>query len=193
MIAIMSGVLGILFDGASTVQPGPFQVLFLTGDPVVSVHLVLSGRVALLRRAANGATLRLQEAGPGEVLAEAAAWSPRYHCDAEALEPATLAALPVALFRARLAESPALAEAWTRYLAHAVQAARFRAGLMSLRGVADRLDAWLAEGHELPPLGRIQTLAADLGVTREALYRELSRRRNMVDRFGEKNFKTLKI
>lgn len=182
MIAIMSDAVQLLFDGASSMQLNRGQALFLTGDAVTSLHLVLTGRVALLRRAADGATLRLQSAGAGDVLAEASVWSTHYHCDAEALEPATLAALPVARFRDRLSSDPALAEAWARHLARAVQAARFRAGLLSLRGVADRLDAWLGEGHALPQPGRMQALATDLGVTREALYRELSRRRNKVDR-----------
>lgn len=83
----------------------------LPAPAVTSVHLVLSGRVALLRRATDGATLRLQSAGPDDVLAEASVWSTHYHCDAEALEPATLAALPVARFREGLTSDPALAEA----------------------------------------------------------------------------------
>ncbi len=182
MIAIMSDAFKLLFDGVHSMQLDPGQALFRIGDAVTSVHLVLAGRVALLRRATDGATLRLQSAGSGDVLAEASVWSTRYHCDAEALEPATLAALPVARFRERLASDPALAEAWARHLARAVQAARFQAGLLSLRGVADRLDAWQGEGHELPQPGRMQALATDLGVTREALYRELSRRRDKVDR-----------
>ena len=45
------------------------------------------------------------------------------------------------------------------------------------RVLADRLDAWLAEGHAFPERGRQQELAAELGVTREALYREMARRR----------------
>ncbi|WP_284165867.1 hypothetical protein [Frigidibacter sp. SD6-1] len=61
-----------------------------------------------------------------------------------------------------------------------MQSARFRSGLLALRCVTERLDAWLAEGHDLPPHGQLQDLAADLGVTREALYRELSRRRKRV-------------
>lgn len=181
MIAIMPDLLLPLFDGARLIRLDPGQVLFLTGDPVASVHLVQAGKVALLRRSAQGAPLRLQEAGPGDVLAEASVWSARYHCDAEALGPATLAALPVARFRERLAGDPRLAEVWARHLARAVQAARFRAGILALRGVADRLDAWLAEGHDLPQHGQLQDLAADLSVTREALYRELARRRKLVD------------
>ncbi len=43
--------------------------------------------------------------------------------------------------------------------------------------VADRLDAWLCEGHLLPNKGRWQDVASELGVSREALYRELARRR----------------
>jgi CRP-like cAMP-binding protein len=181
MIAIMFDALLPLFDGARRVRLDPGQVLFLTGDPVGSVNLVQSGKVALLRRSAQGTPLRLQEAGPGDVLAEASVWSACYHCDAEALGPATLAAVPVARFRDRLANDAGLAEAWARHLARAVQAARFRSGLLALRGVADRLDAWRDEGNDFPSRGHLQDLAADLGVTREALYRELARRRKVVN------------
>lgn len=62
-------------------------------------------------------------------------------------------------------------------LARTVQAARVRAEIRSLPKVAERLDAWLDEGHVLPTKGRWQDLAAELGVSREALYRELAQRR----------------
>lgn len=182
MIVIMSEPFQHLFNGARSLVLEQGQTLFLTGDPVALVHLVQSGKVALLRRTPQGGTLRLQLAGPGEVLAEASVWSAHYHCDAEADGPATLLSVPVTRFRHRLTEDAALAEAWARHLARSVQAARFRAALLALRGVAERLDAWVAEGHDLPPHGAIQTLAADLGVTREALYRVLSRRRHRGDR-----------
>lgn len=58
-----------------------------------------------------------------------------------------------------------------------VQAARLRAEIRSLPKVADRLDAWLAAGNRLPERGQWQDAAAELGVTREAMHRELSRRR----------------
>ncbi len=65
-----------------------------------------------------------------------------------------------------------------RHLAREAQAARLRSELLSLRRLADRLDGWLAlNDGMLPPKGRWSTIAADLGVTPEALYRELSRRR----------------
>ncbi|MFW6077468.1 MAG: Crp/Fnr family transcriptional regulator, partial [Hyphomicrobiales bacterium] len=80
-------------------------------------------------------------------------------------------------FLSALADDPALAASWSAILARGVQAARLRAEIRSLPKVAERLDAWLGEGNSLPEKGRWQDLAAEIGVTREALYRELSRRR----------------
>lgn len=119
----------------------------------------------------------LQNALPGAVIAEASAYSTRYHCDAVAAEESVVAGLPKARFLSALADEPALAESWSALLARSVQAARLRSEIRSLPRVADRLDAWLAEGNALPEKGRWQEMAAELGVTREALYRELSRRR----------------
>lgn len=70
-----------------------------------------------------------------------------------------------------------MAAHWSALLALSVLAARLRSEIRSLPKVADRLDAWLAEGNALPEKGRWQEVAAEPGVTREALYRELSRRR----------------
>jgi hypothetical protein len=48
--------------------------------------------------------------------------------------------------------------------------------VVSLKTVAERLDAYLALGGELPPKGQLVHLASELNVSPEALYRELSRR-----------------
>jgi CRP-like cAMP-binding protein len=85
--------------------------------------------------------------------------------------------MPVSEFRRRLEQIPSLSGIWAAYLAHAVQAARLRAELRTLRTVAERLDAWLGGERSLPEKGTWQDLAAELGVSREALYRELARRR----------------
>lgn len=91
-----------------------------------------SGRIHLLGHTTHGAQIFLQNAGSDAVLAEASAYSTRYHCDAAA-EESVVAGL---------------------------QKARFLSALAAL-----------------PDRGRWQDVAAELGVTREALYRELARRR----------------
>lgn len=177
MIVIMSDLFEPLFTDAAAREFAAGDLLFRAGDPVVSMILLRSGQADLVRHTGHGLRMILQRAGPGQILAEASAWSDTYHCDAVAAEPCVTALVPRQVFVARLRSDPDLAEFWVRNLARAVQAARLRAEIRSLPRVADRLDAWLAEGHSLPYKGRWQEVAAELGVSREALYRELSRRR----------------
>lgn len=152
-------------------------MLFIAGEEATRIFMVRSGRVHLQRHTTLGALMVLQKAGPGEVIAEASAYSSRYHCDAVAAEESLDAGFPKQRFLSALASEPALAESWSALLARSVQAARLRSKIRSLPRVVDRLDAWLGEGNALPERTRWQEVAAELGVTREALYRELSRRR----------------
>ncbi|MFP4239739.1 MAG: Crp/Fnr family transcriptional regulator [Rhodosalinus sp.] len=166
-----------LFQDARETALAPGETLFVSGQEVTGIYMVRSGGLRLQRHTTHGAHMVLQNAGPGAVVAEASAYSSRYHCDAVAAEDSVVAGLPKARFLSALADEPALAESWSALLARSVQAARLRSEIRSLPRVADRLDAWLAEGNALPERGRWQEVAAELGVTREALYRELSRRR----------------
>ncbi len=179
MILIMSSDHRRLFDTPDAterrLQQG--ESLFLAGDPASHIALVHMGVLHLLRSTPAGATVILQVAGPGDALAEASAYSPVYHCGAVAAQTAVVMLLPMAVFRRRLRENPEQAEAWSAHLARSVQAARMLAEIRTLRTVAERLDMLLGEGGALPSKGLIQDLAAELGVTREALYREFARRR----------------
>jgi CRP/FNR family transcriptional regulator, dissimilatory nitrate respiration regulator len=177
MIAIMSDTLEPLFADAPTRAFVAGEALFRVGDRVASMFLLHSGNADLIRHTGGGLRMILHRVGPGQILAEASAWSDIYHCNALATEFCSTAILPRQIFRARLQAAPRIAEYWTRGLARAVQIARLRAEIRSLPRVADRLDAWLGEGNRLPEKGRWQEVAAELGITREALYRELSRRR----------------
>lgn len=167
-----------LFTGSRFLDLPAGEAVFLTGQRVETIFMLRSGRVQLQRHTPHGARLILQNAGSDTVLAEASAFSEMYHCDAVVTEAATLAALPKTTFISVLRNDPEIALAWSAMLARSVQAARVRAEIRSLPKVAERLDAWLDEGHRLPDKGRWQDVAAELGVTREALYRELARRRD---------------
>ena len=154
-------------------------LLFHRGDPVASLFLVLEGTIELVRHQADGGVVVLQRASPSAVLAEASVFSERYHCDAFAAAPSVLRAVPMATVREQLARSPAFAEAWARHLAGEVQEARLRSEILSLKTVARRLDAWLlSHGDRMPAKGEWKSLAHQIGVSPEALYRELARRKD---------------
>jgi len=177
MIEIMSTTLFDLFDNATRSALAPGQTLFLTGQPVQHLFWVIDGQVQLRRHTPQGDALVLQNATANAVLAEASAYSSQYHCDAVAVRSSTVASVTKTSFLQAMDEHPALARAWACQLARSVQAARVRAEIRSLSTVSARLQAWLDEGNVLPEKGHWQALAAELSVTREALYRELAKRR----------------
>ena len=177
MIAIMDSAIANLFHAAPLPQWEQGQKLFRVGDRPIVLHLVASGRVALARMLADGTELTLQSAAAGNVRAEASAYAQTYHCDARAMVASQTRAVDLEEFRAAVDRQPGLAAAWAADLARAVRQARFRIEVRSLRTVRARLDAWLSEGHAWPPSGPLQDISGDIGVTREALYRKLARRR----------------
>jgi CRP-like cAMP-binding protein len=78
------------------------------------------------------------------------------------------------------------AAALMRHLAGEVHRTRTRAEILSLKSVAARLDAWMAfNGGKLPPKGRWYQAASEIGVTPEAFYRELARRRHVAAHLAE--------
>jgi CRP-like cAMP-binding protein len=160
-----------------TFEPG--QYLFRLGDKVRVVHFIEEGSVHLVRHQADGSALILERAAPRSILAEASLYSDAYNCDAIATVLTRTLALPKRGIRARLATSPGFSEAWTKYIAHEVQRARLHAEILSLKTVAERLDAWIAwhDGH-VPERGEWKPLAEQIGVSPEALYRELAKRRS---------------
>lgn len=152
--------------------------LFRRDERVRELFLVIDGELCLERSAVGGAALILSRVGSGAVLAEASLQSVRYHCDARAATPCKLRALPVETARVALHEEPGLAVQWAAQLARELQRCRGRAELLRLRRVGDRLDAWCAlTDSPLPEPGQGRRVADELGVTPEALYRELARRR----------------
>jgi CRP-like cAMP-binding protein len=180
MIAIMSDLLEALWgDEARDRALLPGEVLFRAGDPVRWLYRVGAGAMRLVRPLPHGAELVIQRAGMGAILAEASLFASEYHCDAVAEEPTSLRGLAVTRVVAALARDPALAQAFARSLALEVQAARARAEIVSLKTVEARLDAWLAlNGGELPARGGWRGVAGQIGVSPEALYRELASRRS---------------
>ena len=179
MIAIMLDDLQPVLRGlpGRELALAPEENVFLQGDPVQQMFFVTGGTMHLVRHQESGAPLVLHRAGAGALLAEASLYSDKYHCDAVAVAPSRLWAVSKRDLLKRMAESPELALAIIRRLAHELQHARLHAEVLSMKTVAARLDAWIGWKGPLPPKGEWVELAAELGVSPEALYREIARRR----------------
>jgi CRP-like cAMP-binding protein len=158
------------------------QHLFHMGDAISSMFLIESGEARLLRRRRDGTAVVLQRAASGSFLAEASLFSVNYHCDA----------IATTRVQARLISRPAMRELFNQdrsfakeraaHLAGEVRNARLRAEILSLKTVAERLDAWLADRGHLPQKGNWKTIAQEIGVSPEALYRKLARQRELENR-----------
>ena len=144
MIAIMSLIEALKRLAPAERRYAAGEHLFHQGDRVAVLHLLVEGRVQLVRHQAGGSALVLQRAGPGAIVAEASMVSDRYHCDAVATAPIRSLVVRKASIRARIASDPDFARAFVARLAREVQASRSRAEILSLRTVAARLDAWIA-------------------------------------------------
>jgi len=159
----------------------PGATLFVQGDRVRALHLIETGNVHLVRHQIGGFALTLHRAGVGAVVAEASLFSDTYHCDAVAMQDTRTIAIAKPVIQRAMTDDPALAQNWAAYLAHEVQATRLRAEILALRTVAERLDAWLAmHGGHMPPKGDWKSVAGEIGVSAEALYREMAKRRARV-------------
>jgi len=147
-------------------------------DPITTLYVVRSGNVHLVRVREDGALVILQRAGAGAIMAEASVFSNVYHCAAIAVQESVLMAYPVKAVRALLEARPEAALAYARYLADEVRDARQRAEILALKTVSARLEAWLTWNHGLlPGKGAWHHVADEIGISKEALYRELSKRR----------------
>ncbi len=184
MIAIMSNEFFAHFTRLNPrrLHLAPQQVLFERDDAVTRLCMVDSGEVHLLRRQENGQTSLMQRAGKGALLAEASVYAPRHHCAAVAARNSSILWLPMASVQQQMQQDSGFARAYGAHLARELRGARMRAEILSLRGVSARLDAWLAwQDGRLPARGRWASLADEIGVSAEALYRELARRRKKRD------------
>ena len=153
--------------------------LFHRDDPVAFLFAVTKGAVELVRPQRDGKLIVLQRATRHTVLAEASLYSRTYHCDAIAASPSIVVTVPRDLVLKRLAEDGVFSQFWSQHLAKEMMEARYRSEILSRKTVAERLDTWLTwRGEGLPAKGTWKDVAKQIGVSPEALYRELSKRRS---------------
>lgn len=154
------------------------QALFRRKDLVQRMFRVIEGEVHLVRYQKDGQTLTLQRANRHAVVADASLFAKEYHCDATARLDTLVSSVRVNEFRDFLSTNSEASRSWMIHLGRTAQDARFRAEMISLKTVDERLDAWV-DWHQsdLPKKGQWRSLAEELGISPEALYRSLAKRR----------------
>ncbi len=116
--------------------PKSVQV-FARGDRPHAMYFVISGDVHLVRSSLTGNQVVLQRAQRG-FLAEASLDQPRYHCDAIAIWPSELLAIPRKAFHDALADA-AFARIWMAHLAGELRRVRAQAERSTLKTAEARI------------------------------------------------------
>lgn len=150
--------------------------LFLTGQQPQWMYFVVCGEVTLERTGLQGEAVVLQRTRLGFV-SEASLKVTRYHCDALAIHDTTAVKVPVTALARALDSDPAFASRWISMLNNEVRRLRLHCERLSMKSVKDRLLHLIQtegeQGQYAVPSG-LKTLAGELGVTHEALYRTLA-------------------
>lgn len=145
--------------------------LFRRDDLAQAIFLVQSGGFKLLRYTRQGDEIVIHRAGPGESFAEAALFSPRYHCDAIATVDAGVIRVDKPAVLGLMRTDPEFALAMSARFAGQIQNYRRRLEILAIRNAEARVFAAMADGLMT---GDIRTFAAQIGLTQEVVYRALA-------------------
>ncbi len=167
------------------------ECLFRQGDPSQALFRVISGRLSMVRHLQDGRRVTLHVARPGEGLAEAALFSPVYHCDAVADRRSRVAVHSRRAVLDALEADPAAALRFMAGLARQVMSLRSRLELRNVRPARERVLCYLllaADGAtgRVRFDGPLKDAAGEVGLTPEAFYRALAEleRRGEIERRG---------
>lgn len=170
LAVLLPGVLHTLCQTASYKKG---DRLFAVGDMPRSMFFIERGEVVLQRLGLEGELIVLQRASQGFV-AEASLQSARYHCNAQVVAPSLITCIPIAALQFTMATDPVFAQRWISMLNRELKRLRLQCERLALNRVEDRLLHLMeTEGHQghLPVGAGLKSLAGQLGVTHEALYR----------------------
>lgn len=156
------------------------EILFRQNDAAVGLYEVEEGQVRLVRVDQTGREAVLHIAGPGDLIAEASPFAEIYHCGAMAVTDARLRLYPKGALLMEFQRNPEAIAGFAARLAHELMALRTRLELRNIRSTRERVKTHLtlntgADGQTVALRGTVKDLAAEIGLTHEALYRTLSR------------------
>lgn len=150
--------------------------LFLTGKVPQWMFYVIAGEVTLERTGLQGEPVVLQRTRLGFV-SEASLKVAKYHCDALVITDSNVIKVPAKELAAALDRDPEFASRWISMLNAEVKRLRLHCERLSMKSLKDRvlhlINTEGKEGEYLVNTG-LKSLAGELGVTHEALYRTLA-------------------
>ena len=153
------------------------ETLFSRAEPVHAMYCLASGEVNLSRTTADGSVVVMQRCVAGMIIADASLFASTYHCDSHVVTAARVYRIAKRTFLGHLSQSNGLLLDWCASLSSEIQALRMRNEILRMRTVRARLDAWLLwQNTALPPKGQWLKIAHEIGVSPEALYREIAGR-----------------
>lgn len=165
-----------LLDSCQAIQLSKADRLFIEGKGPRYLYYVSDGEIALIRHGSEGETAYLQRQRRGFV-AEASLISDRYHCNAYALENSSLIKIPINAHIEWLTKDSEFSMRWIKMLSNEVRRTRLQNERLSLPTVQARLLHLLnteSKNGAFYVQGSVKSLAKELAVTYEALYRCLS-------------------
>lgn len=151
-------------------------LLFAQRKKPTHMYYIASGEVVLQRASRQGDSYVLQRVRQG-FMAEASLQAASYHCDATVTCSGEHFALPIDLLRKALTDDAAFAMRWIGTLNQELRRLRAQCERLSLKGVRARLLHLVeTEGKNgrLALNASLKSLASELAVTHEALYRTIA-------------------
>lgn len=152
------------------------SLLFQTGKKPQWMFFVVEGEVTLERLSQQGDPVVLQRTRHGFV-SEASLQSAKYHCDARAVTNSNVVQIPIQALAEALQQDADFSARWISMLNQEVKRLRLQCERLSLKSVKERVrHLILTEGREgtYAVDAGLKSLASQLGVTHEALYRTLA-------------------
>ena len=166
--------------------------LFHLGNIPEYMFFIVSGEAILSRTSSHGETTTLQRC-KGGFLSEASLLTDVYHCDAVATHTGTAIALPIKAFRDALKKED-FSLKWVKLLSREIMRLRTQSERLRLKDIKSKLIHLIeTEGKNgiLTLQSDYKSLASELGITHEALYRAISKMES--DGFIYKTTDSLKL
>jgi CRP-like cAMP-binding protein len=151
-------------------------LLFETGKKPQWMFFVASGEVTLERLSHHGDPVILQRTRYGFV-SEASLQSSQYHCDGRVVANSEIVKIPLDALANSLKNDPAFAGRWISMLNQEVKRLRLQCERLNMKSVKEKvLHLINTEGKngKYKVTTGLKSLAGEIGVTHEALYRTLA-------------------